>query len=441
MTPVSYRNYLLTSLVVLYAFNSVDSVAIGLALQSIKLDLRLTDTQLGLLTGIAFTLFYAGFGLPMGRWADRGNRIAVLSVTRLLWAVFVILTGRATSFLELLVIRAGTAVGESGCLPPAYSLISDYFSREERPRALGFFYLGLPFASIIGYVAAGWLLQAYGWRVMFTIIGLPGILLALVTRLTLREPRKQRSPVRLSEPPIAQPMDTEPSFRQGLRALFRNATYRNVLLALVVSYFFTCNAQWQLTYFVREYGLKSGILGTWFAIIYGIPALFGTLAGGIIASRWAGGNERSQLLGVAALYCCAGVVLTTVYLTRDYHVAFALLGLAATLFALLTAPLFAALQTVVPSTLRAVSVMIVFFFANLIGLGLGPLFVGATSDLLRPVLGIESLRYALLATGPWVFFSGWFVWRASRSVVSDIEAVNEHVQAPMTPRLAPLSRP
>lgn len=287
MTHVSYRNYLLTSLVVLYAFNSVDSVAIGIALQSIKVSLHLTDTQLGLLTGIAFTLFYAGFGLPMGRWADRGNRIAVLSVTRLLWAVFVILTGRATSFLELLVIRAGTAVGESGCLPPAYSLISEYFSREERPRALGFFYLGLPFASIIGYVASGWLLQAYGWRVMFTIIGLPGILLGLITKLTLREPRKQRSP------PIAQSMHTQASFRQALRSLYRNATYRNVLLALVVSYFFTCNAQWQLTYFVREYGLKSGVLGTWFAIIYGIPALFGTVAGGLIASRWAETNDRS----------------------------------------------------------------------------------------------------------------------------------------------------
>lgn len=430
MTRFSYRNYLLTALVVLYAFNNVDSVAIGIALQSIKVDLHLTDTQLGLLTGIAVTLFYASFGVPMGRWADRGNRIAVLTVTRLLWAVFVILTGRATSFPELLIIRAGTAVGESGCLPPSYSLISEYFSRQERPRALGFFYLGLPFASIIGYVAAGWLMQAYGWRVMFTIIGLPGILLALITNLTLREPRRQRNTARPSEPAVARPMPIQPSFREALHGLYRNATYRNVLLALVVSYFFTCNAQWQAAYFVRDYGLKGGLLGTWFAAIYGIPALVGTVGGGLIASHWAGKNERLQLLGVAVLYCCAGVVLTMVYLTRNYHVAFALLALSATLFALLTAPLFAALQAVVPSQLRAVSVTIVFFFANLIGLGLGPLFVGATSDLLRPVLGFESLRYALLATGPWVFFSGWFVWRASKSVALDIEAVNEQVAAP-----------
>lgn len=422
MTHASYRNYLLVSLIVLYAFNSVDGVALGMALQSIKADLHLADTQLGLLTGIAFMLFYASFGVPMGQWADRGNRVTVLFVTRILSAVFLILTGRATSFLQLFVVRAGAAVGESGCVPPAYSLISDYFSREERPRALGFFYCAVPCASIIGFVATGWLMQAYGWRAMFTIIGLPGILLALITYLTLEEPRNRARP---SDLPVA----TQPSFLQALQSLYGNTTYRNLLFALVVSYFFSCNSQWQVTYFVREYGLKSGMLGMWFALV-NVPALLGYAFGGVIASHWAKRNERLQLFGVAALYCCAALTLTSVYLTHDYHVAFALIALSTVLFGLITGPLFAVLQSVVPSRLRAVSVMIVFLFANLIGLGLGPLFVGAASDLLRPLVGVQSLRYALAMTGPWVFFCGWFVWRASKVVARDIAAANEQAEAP-----------
>lgn len=429
--PSFYRNYLLVLLITVYAFNYVDFAALGMALQRIKVDLHLSDTELGLLSGIAFWLFYATFGVPMGRWADRGSRVTVLFVTRILWAIFVILTGRAATFLQLLAIRAGAAVGESGCLPPSYSLISDHFSREERPRAMGLFSLGGPCAALLSFFASGWLLQLVGWRLMFTIIGLPGIVLAIIIRLTLKEPRNSTA-----APPSAgdghgatdssiagmnEPTARQPTFWQALRNLSANATYRNLLLAIVCSFFFSGSFQWQPTYFAREFGLTSGVLGSLFAAVYGVPGLVGTTLGGIVASRWAQRNERLQLIIVAGLYCSAGLTLTAAYLTRDYRVALSLIGLSTILFNLQTGPLFSALQTVVPSRLRAVSVTIVLFFANFLGNGLGPLFVGATSDLLRPLFGAESLRYALSILGPCFALSGWFVWRASSAVTRDIE--------------------
>lgn len=434
MTSSSYRNYLLICLTTIFAFNNIDVMALGMALQSIKADLHLSDTELGLLSGLAFWLFYAGFGLPMGWWADRGSRVTILFVTRILWSILVMLTASAKSFLQLLFIRAGTAIGESGCLGPANSLISEYFAREERPRAFGIFYLGSSCGTLISLFASGWLMQLYGWRVMFTIIGLPGFLLALIARFTLKEPRKERKSISnfegkgvtgLSPSQFERRLSQQPSIWQAVRTLCANATYRNSLLALVVAYFFTGNIQWPAAYFVREYGLTSGILGSWFSVIYGLPGLIGIPIGGMIASHWAKRNETMQLMIVALLYCSAGLTLTTVYLTHDYHVAFALIALSATILSLLTAPLFATLQTVVPPGLRAVSVMIVIFFANLIGSGLGPLFVGATSDLLRPIFGAESLRYALTMTGPWLLLSGWLVWRASDSVAIDIEAITD----------------
>ncbi len=427
----SYRKYLLVFLIILYAFNFADSVALGMALQSIKVDLHLSDTDLGLLSGIAFMLFYASFGIPMGRWADQGNRVTILFVTRLLWSAFVILTGRARSFLQLLILRAGAAVGESGCLPPAYSLISDYFSREQRPKALGFFYLGSASAAVISFVGSGWLMQLYGWRGMFTIIGLPGILLALLTRLTLFEPRRERnaSPTDGKEDvPALSGSRRAPSssFWQELQQLYANTTYRNLLLAFVASYFFSGSNQWQAAYFLREYALKSSTLGTWLSVVYGIPGMAGCAFGGLIASHWANGNERLQLLAVAVLYCCAGLFLTTAYLATDYHVAFAMMGLSTLCTALQLGPVFATLQTVVPPRLRAVSLTITFFFANLIGNGLGPLFVGSTSDFLRRMAGVESLRYALALLGPWFCLSSWFAWRASKAVALDIEAAKDH---------------
>src|ERR1700675_4252021 len=185
-----YRNYLLAVLLVILIFNSVDRVALGLLLQDIKLDLTLSDTQLGLLTGIAFALFYSLMGIPIARWADRGNRVTIITLTTSLWCAAVALCGLAGSFLELLLIRIAVGVGEAGCVPPAQSLIADYFTRAERPRATAVYMLGVPLSAVIGYFLAGALAVRFGWRMTFVFLGLPGLALAVLAGLTLKEPRR-----------------------------------------------------------------------------------------------------------------------------------------------------------------------------------------------------------------------------------------------------------
>lgn len=426
-----YKNYLLIVLLVIMAFNYVDRFALGLVLQEIKVDLQLSDTQLGLLTGIAFALFYAVMGIPIGRWADRGNRVTIISLTSALWSVAVALCGTASNFLNLLLIRVGVAVGEAGCFPPAYSLVADCFTRAERPRAVSIYCLGGPLGFTIGYSLAGWLNQLYGWRLMFMLLGLPGLALAALAWLTLREPRRGNAsiaPAPLAASPlvtaqIAELSAAPPSLKEVCATLWGNTTFRHLLFCLSVLYFFgTGILQWQPTFFLRSYGLQTGELGMWFAAIYGVGGLLGTYLGGHLASRYAAHNERLQLNAMAVVHASFGVISTFIYLSPNTYLAFALMGLATVGVNATYGPLFATIQSLVPSRMRAMSIALILLFANLIGLGLGPLAAGALSDALRPFFGEESLRYALLALCPGYFWSAWHLWQGSRTVTRELNS-------------------
>lgn len=413
--PVSAnRNYLLVVLLLVLAFNQVDRMAVGLLLQDIKRELLLTDTQLGFLTGLAFALFYAVMGIPIARWADRGNRVTIIALTTALWSAAVALCGAAASFVQLLLIRVAVAVGEAGCYPPALSLISDHFPRGERPRAVSRYMLGVPLALVIGYFAAGWVNQFYGWRVTFVIIGLPGLFLALLARATLQEPRRGRATSDLAQPPA--PPAPALGLGEVLFTLWSNRAFRHLLFCFSLTAFFAYGIlQWQPAFFMRSHGFKSGELGTWFAVVHGIGGLLGTYLGGELASRYAANNERLQLAGTALLYVLLAFLKAGVYLAPDRELAFAVLMLSALGGAAGNAPIYAATQTLVPQHMRAMSVALLLFFSNLIGMGLGPLAAGMLSDALRPTLGDESLRYALLILCPGYFWAAWHLWRASRA--------------------------
>jgi predicted MFS family arabinose efflux permease len=166
-----YKRYLLGVLLLIYAFNGVDRLALGLLMQNIKADLHLSDTELGVLTGIAFALFYSLMGIPLARWADSGNRVTLIAATTALWSVAVAMCGMVGNFMQLLSVRIFVAVGEAGCVPPAHSLIADYFGRAERPRAVSIYMLGTSLSGVIGYFLAGWLNEFYGWRSTFILLG------------------------------------------------------------------------------------------------------------------------------------------------------------------------------------------------------------------------------------------------------------------------------
>jgi MFS family permease len=424
MARNGYKNYLLAVLMVILVFNCVDRVALGLVLENIKADLHLSDTQLGFLSGIAFALFYSVMGVPIARWADRSNRVLIISVTAALWSVAVALCGFADTFVQLLLIRITVAVGEAGCIPPAFALIADYFNRAERPRAAAIYGLGAPLSTVIGYFFSGWLNDLYGWRVTFMLLGVPGLVLAALAWFTLRDPRHADAK-RADRHSRATPQTVAPPFRETCVTLWANATFRHLLLCLSVMFFFSYGIfVWLPAFVMRSYNLTSGELGTWLALTYGLGGTIGAYVGGHLASRHAANNEGLQLKAMAGAIALAGVLSVLAYLSSNQYVAFLLIALSAMGLTTANGPLFGTIQTLVPESMRAVSFALVYLFANLIGMGLGPLAAGALSDALRPWVGEESLRYALLILAPGYLVCAWHAWRASKTVARDLAAVH-----------------
>lgn len=412
--PSRYKYFLLGTLTVILMFNLVDRWALGIVLQDIKRDLDLTDTQLGFLTGIAFALFYSVLGLPIARWADRGDRVVVISVTAVVWSICVALCGAATSFVQLLLIRIGVGIGEAGAVPPAHSLIADAFGRDERARATGLYNLGGAASFVVGLFGAGWINEFYGWRVTFFVLGLPGLLLALIAWFTLKEPRRER-PAAIAEP--------NENIIATARHLWSIKTFRHILFCISVLYFFGYGvAQWQPAFFMRSYGLSSGEVGTYMAIAYGIGSIAGALLGGEWAHRFARGNETLQLKGAAVALFCATISTILTFAVENVTLSLIFVGIGLLTGYFVNGPMFGTLQTLVPEKMRATSVALVFLVANLIGMGFGPLATGALSDALSASFGDHSLKYALLTISPGYLLAVLLAWRASVSVRETIPA-------------------
>jgi len=319
-------------------------------------------------------------------------------------------------------VRVGVAVGEAGCTPAAYSLIADYFPREDRPRAIAMYWVGGSVSVIIGYIAAGWLNYHYGWRLMFVCLGLPSLVIAGLTWWSLDEPRRASSGV--IETSIA---PTEmPGILHIIQVLWRNKTFRYVLAMQCILYFFgTGLGVWQASFFIRSYGLKAEWLGFYLAVAYGIGGIVGTYGGGYLASRYAPKDERLQFRILAFTEVGFAVVSALVYLARQPFLSLSLLGFSFVGGTLQAGPVFATTQTVVPERMRAVSISVIFLFANLVGAGFGPVLVGALSDVLRPYFGAESLRYSLLAMCPGYFAAAWLCWKVSRTVSTDTRVAED----------------
>jgi MFS transporter, Spinster family, sphingosine-1-phosphate transporter len=451
------RNTLLLLTTLLLAFNYVDRLVLGLVLQDIKVDLHLSDTLLGFLSGIAFAAFYATMGVPIARLADRGDRVAIISIAAAIWSVCVALCGSATSFIQLLMIRVGVAVGEAGCIPPAQSLVSEFFPRSDRARAFAIYALGGPLSVILGSFVAGWINEYYGWRATFAILGCPGILLALLAWFLISEPRRAastrarfrslRPPDTTGEsesgPPSSDTTAKRRSFKDVVLALAKNASFRHLLIAQTILYFFVYGIvlQWQPSFFIRTYGFTTGELGTWQLLSWCVMGSIGVYGGGAIVHRFMARDESRQLRLMGVSISIYGVLNILVYLTPYRYVALGLTVLASPFYNCIYGPVFALNQSVVAESMRATAVAIVLFFANLLGMGLGGLATGMLSDALAPIFGADSLRYALLVLTPGFLWCGIHFWLASRTVALDIERANEQARADTNNRdhlLAPL---
>src|SRR5437762_213438 len=392
----AYRSYALGLLVVVNVFNFLDRQILSILLEPIKRDLRLSDTALGFLTGLAFALFYTVAGIPIARWADHGVRRSIIALGLAVWSGMTALTGLAQTFTQLALVRVGVGVGEAACSPPAHSLLSDYFPPERRATALSILALGVPIGIMLGYLAGGWVNEFFGWRMAFFVVGLPGLTLAGVVRLTLREPPRGHSEGLQAGGPT-----TRESLREVRRFLSGLRSFRHLSVAASLHAFCGYGAlAFVPAFMIRVHGMtNTAELGAWLGLITGIFAGIGTFLGGTLSDRLAGKRQDARwYLWLPAGATLLGVPFTFLfYLWPEGRTALLLSIPGSILGPMWLGPTAAMTQGLVKVRMRATTSAILLFVINLIGLGLGPQTVGLASDLLTPVYGRAAIRYALLA--------------------------------------------
>jgi predicted MFS family arabinose efflux permease len=324
------------------------------------------------------------------------------------------LCGTAAGFATLLLYRIGVGVGEAGGSPPAHSMISDYFPPERRASALGVFSLGIPLGILVGFLAGGWLDETLGWRLAFVVVGLPGVLLALVVALTLREPMRGHSEGLTSAQAQA------PDAWQVMAYLWRLKSFRHVALGSALYAFVGYSVtNWMPPFLVRSHGMSAGDIGTALALIIGIGGGVGTYLGGALADRFATRDPKS-----AVRVPMWGVLLAfppgfVVFLAESTAVALTAFVLPPLLGLMYQAPAFAVTQSLATPQMRATAAAVLLFIVNIIGLAMGPAVTGALSDALEPRLGEQSLRYALLIVSGGLLWSALHFRLAGRTLVAD----------------------
>jgi predicted MFS family arabinose efflux permease len=409
------RRGLLLVLFLVGTSNYIDKNVIGVVLEQIKAEFHVSDTLLGVLSGFSFALLYATLGLPVARWADGGDRKRVITLSLAVWSVMTVLCGLAGTFWQLAAARVGVGAGEAGAVPPAQSLLADYYPPAERAHAIGVFMMSSTAGYAIGLILGGVVAQSLGWRAAFILVGLAGMGLVPLTHFLLKEPRHvAQFAVRGARP--------EATFA-ALRALFAKPAFRNILGAIIVLWFMSYGALvFTVSFMIRVHGLKVAAAGATFGAISAIGAVIGNLGGGALADRLAARDLRwlARLAGWALILGLPFYELA--FLSPNTAMMAPLLLLAMIVLTSVIPPLFAALHVVCGSGRRALAVATVFFFANLVGLGLGPVVTGAISDHLAVFYGTgDGLRYALMIVMAVLLPAGWLMLRAARYLKQDAE--------------------
>jgi len=412
-----YKWYALGVLTLVYASNQLDRQIMAILLEPIKLELGATDTQMGFMVGLTFALFYATLGMPIAMLADRSNRRNIIAVAITVWSGFTVLCGYATTFLQLALARIGVGVGEAGSTPPSHSLISDLFPARTRATAMGIFAVGVNMGLLLAYLGGGWLSEHYGWRVTFIVVGLPGLLIALLVYFTTIEPLRGASDL----VPSAADSEPAPRFWAVAGYLWRTRTTRHAIfgasLAAFIGYGFVL---WLPSFFMRSYGLAPTEIGLILALMTGIVGGIGTFTAGRLTDVLAARDVRwrSWFVGVATAayvpFLVAFFMIETLWIAIIVYTVPAFFGGA------YLAPTFAMIQSLVNLRMRALASAILLFVINIIGMGFGPQLVGILSDLLAPAYGDESLRMALLLLSLLNLWCALHYFLAARTLGADL---------------------
>ena len=400
------RRYTLFMLVLVFTSSHVDRQIMGILGQPIKESLLISDTQLGLLTGIMFAVFYATLGMPMAMWADRNNRRNLISFSVFLWSLMTALCAAATNFTQLLLLRIGVGVGEAGSNPPSHSMIADLYPPEKRSTAMAIFGTGINWGILIGFLVGGWINEWYGWRTAFVVVGLPGILLALLVRYTVKEPPRGYSESLKQE--VA-----APGFWEVVGFIWRSSVLRHIVAAgALVSFAGYASVIWVPIYLVRIHGMGTGEVGSYLALLIGVGGAIGIYLGGRIADFLSARRGEQWLPWVVALSSLISLpMLYLTFMAPTPMTAIAAYVLPAMLGTLYVAPGFALIQNSTPLEMRSVAAAINLFITNIVGLGLGPFTVGFFSDFFSQSYGEDGLRWGLATTIIILLWGVFHYWR------------------------------
>ena len=397
----SYRRYVLFILTLVYVFNFVDRQILVILQEPIKAELGLSDTQLGFLTGFAFALFYVVVGIPIARWADVGNRRNIVSLALVVWSGMTAVSGLAQNYVQLLLARIGVGVGEAGASPPSHSMISDYYAPEERGAAMSIYSMGLYIGILVGLLLGGWLADKIGWRMAFFAVGLPGILMAVVVRFTLKEP--PRGGTGMVSDPAAGEMFT---FKQSLSYLWNSTAFRNASLAAGFCAFAGYSSlTFTPSFLIRSHGMSVSEVGVALGLIIGVSGVIGALSGGFLADKL-GKKDMRWYMWVPGIGVLIALPFSLLALNLE-----SLNGVLVCIFignvfmSCYLGPTIAIAHHLVKPSMRATTSAILFFIINIVGLGCGPVVTGMVSDYLSPEYGVESLRYALMFSSFVVVFA------------------------------------
>jgi predicted MFS family arabinose efflux permease len=395
--------------------NYVDRNVISVLLEPIKHEFGISDTLLGLLTGISFALFYATLGIPVARWADRGDRKLIITLSLVTWSIMTVVCGLAQSFWQLALARIGVGAGEAGALPPAQSLIADYFNPAQRARALAVFVAAATAGYLIGFIFGAQIAASHGWRMAFIVMGAPGLILACVVYAVLREPR--HLPEFRPDPRSQEPL------KETLRILLTKRSFVHLLIGMVIYFMISYGAVvFFPSYMIRVLNVPLATVGFAYGTVAAVSAIVGTVCGGFLTDRLAL-RSVSWLAWIPAIGFGLCWLVYQAMLSMPTFTAFLALSAVAGVAANATVPaMFSALHAVCGSPRRAMAVALAFFFANLIGLGLGPVVSGAMSDALSATYGAVGLRYALMVVLNLLLAAAWFMYLCGRHLPGDVEA-------------------
>ena len=407
--------YALGILTIVYSINFIDRQLLSILQESIKADLMLSDAQLGLLTGFAFALFYTFAGLPIASLADRSNRRNIVAISLTIWSGMTAISGLAQNYWQLLAARVGVGIGEAGGSPPSHSMISDIFPPEKRASAIGFYSTGISIGILFGFLFGGWLNEFFGWRVAFFVVGIPGVLLALVLYLTVPEPIRGLAENRAST-------GENPSMMTVFKVLLSRRSFLFMALGAAMNAFAGYStANWVASFMIRTHQMPTGELGTWLALIIGLGGAIGVFGSGVLADNLGKKDKRWYMwVPVYAAAISVPFQIATYWVDGPYAALMCMTIPSILANAYLGATI-ASVHGMVGLRMRAVSSALLFFILNIIGLGMGPTTVGLVSDSLVDQHDVDSLRYAMMYIVPSsMFISGALYVLASRYIREDL---------------------